>query len=167
MCAKSAPSCPTLCNPMSCSPSGSLVHGDSPSKNTRVGCHALLQEIFPTQGWNLGLLHCTQILYHLSHQGSPTLNRIESYKICVLTQYQSTSQNPAPTSPPGVPQPSPTHGFLLALLGSHQKGPLPPPPFSRPLCARLTDLMLNFTASHPQYGDITITTCYMGFIRLN
>ena len=29
--------------------------------------------IFPTQGSNLGLLHCRQILYHLSHQGSPYL----------------------------------------------------------------------------------------------
>ena len=34
-------SCPTLCDLMNCSPSGSSIHGDSPSKNTRVGCHAL------------------------------------------------------------------------------------------------------------------------------
>ena len=34
-------------------------------------CHFFLQEIFPTQGLNLGLLHCRQMLYHLSHQGSP------------------------------------------------------------------------------------------------
>ena len=40
-------------------------------KNTGVGCHFLLHGIFPTQGLNLGLLHCMQILYHLSHQGSP------------------------------------------------------------------------------------------------
>ena len=33
--------------------------------------HSLLQEIFPTQGLNLSLLHCRQILYHLSHQGRP------------------------------------------------------------------------------------------------
>ena len=38
---------------------------------TRVGCLFLLQGIFPTQGSNLSLLHCRQILYHLSHQGSP------------------------------------------------------------------------------------------------
>ena len=44
---------------------------DSPGKNTGVGCHALCPEIFPTQGLNLGLLHCRQILDHLSHQGSP------------------------------------------------------------------------------------------------
>ena len=36
-----------------------------------LGCHSLLQGIFPTQGLNPGLLHWRQILYHLSHQGSP------------------------------------------------------------------------------------------------
>ena len=38
-----AQSHPTLCDPIDCSPPGSSVHGDSPGKNTRVGCHALLQ----------------------------------------------------------------------------------------------------------------------------
>ena len=52
-------------------PHGSSVHGDSPGKNTGVGCHALLQGIFPTHGSNPGLLHCRQIVYCLSHQGSP------------------------------------------------------------------------------------------------
>ena len=55
----------------SCSPPGSSVHGDSPAKNTGVGCHALLQGIFPTQGSNPGLPHCRQIPYHLSPQGYP------------------------------------------------------------------------------------------------
>ena len=65
-----AQSCPTLWDPMDCSLSGSSVHGDSPGKNTEVGCHVLLQGIFPTQGSNPGLLHCRRILYKLSHQGS-------------------------------------------------------------------------------------------------
>ena len=38
----------TLCNAMDCSPPGSSVRGDSPGKNTGVGCHALLQGIFLT-----------------------------------------------------------------------------------------------------------------------
>ena len=42
-----------------------------PGKDSGVGCHALLQGIFPTQGLNPGLLQCRQILYRLSHQGSP------------------------------------------------------------------------------------------------
>ena len=49
-------SCPTLCNTVDCSPPGSSLHGDSPGKNTGVGCHALLQGIFPSQGSNLRLL---------------------------------------------------------------------------------------------------------------
>ena len=48
-CAKSLQSCPTLCDPMDCSPPGSSIHGDSPGKNTGVGCHALLQQINQTQ----------------------------------------------------------------------------------------------------------------------
>ena len=40
-----------------------------PGKNTGVGCHFLLQGIFPSQGSKLGLLHCRQTLYRLSHQG--------------------------------------------------------------------------------------------------
>ena len=56
MCAKSLQSCPTLCNPMDCSPPGSSVHGDSPGKNTKVGFPPLLQGIFLTQGSNLHLL---------------------------------------------------------------------------------------------------------------
>ena len=58
---------------MDSSPPGSSVHGDSPGKNTGVGCHVLLQGIFPTQGSNPGLPYWRQIIYHLSHQGSPTI----------------------------------------------------------------------------------------------
>ena len=64
-------SCLTFCKPMDCSPPGSSVHGDSPGRKTGVGFHALLQGIFPTQRSYSSLLHCSWILYHLSHQGSP------------------------------------------------------------------------------------------------
>ena len=60
-----------LCDPVDCGPPGSSVHGDSPGWNTRMGCHVLLQGIFPTQESNPGLPHCRRILYHLRHQGSP------------------------------------------------------------------------------------------------
>ena len=45
-------SCPILRDPMDCSPPSSSIHRDSPGKNTGVGCHALLQGIFPIQGLN-------------------------------------------------------------------------------------------------------------------
>ena len=63
--------CLTLCNLMDWSSPGSSVHGDSPGNNTGVGCHALLQGIFPNQGLNRGLSHCRQFLYHLSRREAP------------------------------------------------------------------------------------------------
>ena len=77
-----AESCPTLCNPVDDSPPGSFVHGHFPGKNTGVGCYALLQRIFPTQGLNPGLTHRRQILYCLNHQGSPfvLINTKYTYK---------------------------------------------------------------------------------------
>ena len=46
---------------------------NSLGQNTRVGNHCLLPGIFPTQGLNPVLLHCRQILYQLSHKGSPRI----------------------------------------------------------------------------------------------
>jgi len=57
--------CPTLCDSLELS--SLLCPWNSPGKNTGVGSHSLFQGIFPTQGSNPGLLHCRQILYHLSH----------------------------------------------------------------------------------------------------
>ena len=51
-------------------PARLLCPWNSPGKNTGVGSHFLLQGLFLTQGLNLGLLHCRQILYQLSHQGT-------------------------------------------------------------------------------------------------
>ena len=67
--------CPTVCDPMDCSPPGSSVHGDSPGKNTGMGCHFLLQGIFPTQGSNPGLLRLLRWQVDslpLSRLGSPS-----------------------------------------------------------------------------------------------
>ena len=57
-------SCMTLCDPMDCS------SWNSPGQNTGVGTLSRLQQIFPTHKLNQSLLHCRQILYQLSHQGS-------------------------------------------------------------------------------------------------
>ena len=54
--AKVLHSCLTLYDPINCSLAGTSIHGDSPGKNTAVGCHALFQGIFPTRGLNLGLV---------------------------------------------------------------------------------------------------------------
>ena len=69
-----------------------------PAKNTGIGCHFLLQGIFLTQGSNLGLLHCRQTIYHLSHQ-----RRISKviYLIGVIAQSSLTICDPVDFSPPG------------------------------------------------------------------
>ena len=48
-----------------------LCPWDSLGKNTGVGCHSLLQGIFPTQGSNPGLLYYRQIFHHTSQESSP------------------------------------------------------------------------------------------------
>ena len=69
---KVAQSCLTLW-PHGLGPDRLFCPWNSPGKNTGVGSCSLLQGIFPTQGSNPGLPHCRQILYHLSHQGSPRI----------------------------------------------------------------------------------------------
>ena len=74
--------CLMLFDPMDCSLLGSSIHGASPGKNTGVGCYALLQGVFSTQGSNLGLPHCRQILYHLSHCGGCYI--LGNIPVCLL-----------------------------------------------------------------------------------
>ena len=57
-------------------PARLLCSWDSPGKNTRVGCHVLLQGIFLTQGWNLGLLHCWPTLH-----SEPPVSKLIGYII--------------------------------------------------------------------------------------
>jgi len=73
MCVQSHFSHVRLCHLMYCGPPSSTIHGDPLCKNNEVSCHALLWGIFPTQGSNSGLPYSGQILYHLSHQGSPRI----------------------------------------------------------------------------------------------
>ena len=97
-------SCLTLCNPMNCSLPGSSVHGDSPGKNTGVGCHALFQGIFPTQGLNPGLPHCRGMLYWLSHKGSQ--------RILEWVAYPFSSSSSWPRNQTGVS--CITHKFFIS-----------------------------------------------------
>ena len=68
-----------------------LCPWDSPGKNTGIGCHNLLQGIFPTQGSNSGLLHCRWILYQLSYQRSPRILELVAYPFS-RESYQSRNQ---------------------------------------------------------------------------
>ena len=74
-----------------------LLHGlwNSPGQNTGVGSLSLLQGILPTQGPNRGLPHCRQILYQLSHKGSP--------RILEWVAYPFSSGSSQPRNQTGVP----------------------------------------------------------------
>ena len=85
--AQSIQLCLILCDPMDCSLLGFSVHGDSPGKNTGVGCHTLLQGIFLIQEANprfLSLLHwqvglvCLFVL-SLTPPGKPTAGDVSSF----------------------------------------------------------------------------------------
>ena len=101
---------PTPCDPRDCSLPGSFCPWDSSGKNTgvAVGCCALLQGIFPTQGSNphlLQLLHCRWILYLLNQQGSPVACSVQFSRSVV-----SNSLRPHELQHARPPCPSPTPG---------------------------------------------------------
>ena len=61
--------------PHGLSPTRLLCPWNYPGKNIGMCCHFLLQGISPIQGSNLGLLNCREVLYSLSHKGSPRVHR--------------------------------------------------------------------------------------------
>ena len=63
-------SCPTLFDPMDCSPPGSSIYGVLQARILEWVAIPFSRGILLSQGSNLGLLHCRQILYHLSYKGS-------------------------------------------------------------------------------------------------
>ena len=67
-------------------PARVLCPWDYPGRNTRVGCHFLLQGIFPTQELNLCLLPCRQMIYQLSYKGSPMCVSKDVYNFSFASQ---------------------------------------------------------------------------------
>ena len=84
--------CLTLCDPKDCSPDRLLCPWNSPGKNTGVGCHFLLQGIFPIQGSNPHLLHWQVGSLPHHHLGSPLY---ESLTILLLS-FGSVVTSPLP-----------------------------------------------------------------------
>ena len=94
------PCCPTLCDPVDCSPPGSSVHGESPGKNTGVGCHALLL----TQRSNLRH-SCRECLLHWQEGSLPlTPNRAVLTHSAVSNPLWSVDCSPPGSSVPGILQ---------------------------------------------------------------
>ena len=86
VCVRVSYSCLTLCDPMDSSPPGCSVHGILQARILGWVALSLFpsQGIFPTKGLNIGLLHCRQIPYPLSHQGSPKRTYNYQDMDCVL-----------------------------------------------------------------------------------
>ena len=134
--AKLLQSCPTLCDPMDYTPPGSSVHGDSPGKNTGVGCHALLQDIFPTQRSNLRplyLLHWQTGSSPWAPPGKPEVNEWEADNIEKWSL--NSLEMPSLSSAPEWGQVCLNHPFNLcwALLGKSDRTFLVQP-FGRKNC---------------------------------
>ena len=114
-----------------------LLHPqNSTGKNTRMGCHALLQGIFPTRGLNSSLQHCRQILYHLSHQGSPHPIRKEIFHRSTL--------------PPSTRMSEIFPAFFTSLLPSGL--PLPPSNTTQPW------LVLNLAPGRSCFSELLTYT---------
>ena len=98
-CAQPLQSCPALCDPMECRQPGSSAHGILQARVLEWSASFLLQGIFPTQGLNLGLPHCRQTLYRLSHQGcSKGLDSLwKDLDSDWLHPFRSAAQTPLPT----------------------------------------------------------------------
>ena len=105
--------CPTLCDPMDCSPPGSSVHGILQARILEWVAIPFSRGIFPTLGLNPGLPHCRQILYHLSHQGNSY--QLHSHPASIdlgmldlrkheetNTHFQGTERATCPTSQTGI-----------------------------------------------------------------
>ena len=90
-----------------------------------VGCHALLQGIFPTQGSNPGLPYCRQILHHLIHQGSSRIMEWVAYPFSSTTSQprnqtgvSSIAGELFPSWLPGKPQIQPWSSHALTSVPS-------------------------------------------------
>ena len=77
--------CLTLCNPRDFSPPGSSVHGDSPGKNTGVGCHFLLQGNLPNPGIKPRSPALQADSFPSEPPGKPTLVDGEQKKVGLVT----------------------------------------------------------------------------------
>ena len=151
---------------MDCSPPGSSVHGISQARITGVGCHALLQGLFLTQGSNpllLCLLHSRQILYRWATWEAPDVaskGAVETHSWChkdklqeswqeqippcislVEKQASQSSQGPHPWGSPGV-QSLATMGVRLASQ-SREYVPVTGPSWAGAVCCHIPHGLLG------------------------
>ena len=66
--------------------------------DTGVACHSLFLGFFPTQGSNVSLLYCRQILYHLSQQRSPCEHTLYALNAVIQMEQESACNAGDPSS---------------------------------------------------------------------
>ena len=120
-----------------------LCSWDFPGKNTGMGCHFLLQGIFPAQELNPGLPHCGQMLYHLSHQGSPMLNTNESFN----------NMPPLPTTGFQHPLINPNGPTIILLLSYN--------PIQSPILKSVCNPRLTLLVYNPQNTEFKSSVCVL------
>ena len=121
-------SCLTLCDPM-----------DSPGQNTGVGSRSLLQQIFPTQGLNPGLLHCRRILYQLRYkEGALFTVSVPIFHYFTLQGHLSREGNRNPLRYSCLENPMDRGAWRAAVHGGHRVRHK----FRDPTTARQTSLQL-------------------------
>ena len=115
-----AQSCPTLSNPVDRSPPGSSVHGISQARILEWVAIPFSRGIFPTQGPNLGLLHCRQVLYRLNHQGQASVQFSRSVVSDPLRPHEpQRARLPCPSPTPRVhPSPCPSSRWCHPTISS-------------------------------------------------
>ena len=128
-------------------PTRLLCPWDSPDKNTGGGGHSLLQGIFPTQGSNPGLLHCRQILYRLSHQGSPPFSSINT-AVPQWVQSKLITLKGTEVRNPGTERGLQDVGLQHLTHALHI-----PSTFIRPLIAFLQSPPMGRTTPYPLYNS--------------
>ena len=116
-----AQSCLTLCNPMDCSPPASSVHGNPTGKNTRVGCHALLNILHSVQ-FSRSVVSDSLRPRELQHARTPCTsptpgvhsNSCPSSRWC----HPAISSSSSPSSP--APNPSQHQDLFQWVSSSHE-----------------------------------------------
>ena len=160
-----AQSCPILCDPLDSSPPGSSVHGLLQARILEWVSISFSRGIFPTQGLNLNLLHCKQMLYCLSHQGSPHFYSRQQWPPTYLL-FQTLHTWVTPFWPMRCKQKlNPTVTAEKAFDFSDRRGQTgPEPPFSFLAYKQMSHLQLWQSSCDPETMSMGTKTSFLRIV---
>ena len=160
-----AQSCPILCDPLDSSPPGSSVHGLLQARILEWVSISFSRGIFPSQGLNLNLLHCKQMLYCLSHQGSPHFYSRQQWPPTYLL-FQTLHTWVTPFWPMRCKQKlNPTVTAEKAFDFSDRRGQTgPEPPFSFLAYKQMSHLQLWQSSCDPETMSMGTKTSFLRIV---